>query len=491
MDVYRFFSGFTLLKTRKVGNMDRFLSKMTAIYIGLLFAGGVVILLGVNTVLQTYMINQKMDMLIKQASSLEKVYQKIYDPKVINDTRFKDEIVAYERYSGAKIAVVSRGGLVHSSDLQVPRFFEESEINAEQLMTVLKGNTLRKQINAYTVNGSSMVVIGYPIEIEADYPFAIFLFLPTPEIKRTAFSLALVIFVSLMLVGLCAMYLLYQSTKRINRDINRLTDAAKGMAAGDFKSRMAVDVMSELSGVADSFNHMARELERTETNKRLFISNISHDIRSPLTSIYGYAKAILDGTIPESKREHTMEIILEESERLTKLTIDMIDLSKLQSGYVPLEMKEFNINQLLIHELDKFENRILDKVLNIEIELAQESTMVRADMEGIRRVLYNLMDNAVKFVHEEGVISLHTMLFKGKIWVTIQNSSPDIPESDLEMIWKRFTKLDRSRGQERHSSGIGLAIVKEIIKCHGQSIEVTSEPGKGVTITFSLEALND
>jgi signal transduction histidine kinase len=231
---------------------------------------------------------------------------------------------------------------------------------------------------------------------------------------------------------------------------------------------------------------MAVNLQELESTKERFISNLSHDLRSPLTSITGYTRGLIDGTIPEENQEKYLKIVLEESTRLTKLTNDLLDLSKMQSGNISVNKTDFDINQMIIHELDKFEQRIEEKDIQISLKLMEERVLAHGDYEGIRRVVYNLMDNAVKFVDKAGIIEIKTENKEDKILVGIKNSGAYIPKEKLNTIWQRFSKMDDSRGIEKKSNGLGLSIIKEIIKAHDEKIDVYSSEEFGVVFIFSI-----
>jgi signal transduction histidine kinase len=235
---------------------------------------------------------------------------------------------------------------------------------------------------------------------------------------------------------------------------------------------------------------MAVELNKLEELRRTFISNLSHDIRSPLTSIKGFLQAILDGTIPREKQDKYLNIVLKETERLTKMTNDILDLSKMEGGQLELSKTEFSINNLLVNEIEKHETRLIEKNINVEFHLTEGNDLVYADIEQITRVVYNLIDNAIKFVEYGGKISLGTKIKKNKIFISIKNTGEVIDDENLRYIWHRFHKLDKSRGEDKGGSGLGLSIVKAIIKNHGEDIEAKSNKEEGTVFTFTLTNIN-
>ncbi|HOA82162.1 MAG TPA: HAMP domain-containing sensor histidine kinase, partial [Defluviitaleaceae bacterium] len=180
-----------------------------------------------------------------------------------------------------------------------------------------------------------------------------------------------------------------------------------------------------------------------------------------------------------------LEIVLDETRRLTKMTNDIMDLTKMESGQIELNKDKFEINSLIRRVLNQFEQRILEKNVKLQLILAQENTMVFADKEQIQRVFYNLIDNAVKFVKDEGNIIVETTLSGKKLFVSIKNDGEKIPEEDIQYIWDRFHKIDKSRGKDKTGMGLGLSIVRQIIKHHGETIKVENTEN-GVIFTFSI-----
>ena len=182
-----------------------------------------------------------------------------------------------------------------------------------------------------------------------------------------------------------------------------------------------------------------------------------------------------------------MNIVLSESERLKKLVNDILELSKLQSGQMTVNKTDFDINQMVLQELDRFEHRIIDKHLKLHINLSDTKVLAHADEDAMRRVVYNLIDNAIKFIDMDGELRVKSELKGNKYLIGIQNSGPVIPKDKLDSIWDRFNKLDDSRGREKDSSGLGLAIIREIIRAHDEKIEVYSDEEVGVMFVFSVE----
>jgi signal transduction histidine kinase len=231
---------------------------------------------------------------------------------------------------------------------------------------------------------------------------------------------------------------------------------------------------------------MAGEIARQEDDQKKFIANVSHDFRSPLTSIRGYLEAMLDGTIPAELHEKYLTIVINETDRLTKLTNGLLTLNNLNARGMMLEKTDFDLNQIIRNTAASFEGTCRAKKLAIELVLTDDSMLVNGDVTKIQQVLYNLLDNAIKFSHNDSIIKIETTEKKNKVFVSVKDSGIGIPKEDQKMIWDRFYKSDLSRGKDKKGTGLGLSIVKEIIKAHGENINVISTVGVGTEFIFSL-----
>ena len=247
-----------------------------------------------------------------------------------------------------------------------------------------------------------------------------------------------------------------------------------------------VESEDEIGYLAACLNYMASEIARTEDNQKKFVANISHDFRSPLTSIRGYLEAMLDGTIPPELYEKYLQIILNETERLTKLTNSLLTLNNLNTKGMLLDKTDFDINKVIRNTAASFEGTCRKKKIAIELILTSDVMYVNADMGKIQQVLYNLLDNAIKFSHHDSVIRIETSEKKHKLFVSVKDSGIGIPKDDLKMIWERFYKSDSSRGKDKKGTGLGLSIVREIITSHEEHINVISTEGVGTEFIFSL-----
>ncbi|MDY3249268.1 MAG: HAMP domain-containing sensor histidine kinase [Candidatus Choladocola sp.] len=292
------------------------------------------------------------------------------------------------------------------------------------------------------------------------------------------FLLILVLFLSLIPA---AMFMV-----KLYRPLNRIILAASQYTDGNSHPPIPYNANDELGRLTASINYLAESVSSSEEYQRKFISNISHDFRSPLTSIKGYVEAILDGTIPPEMQERYLNIVLSETERLNKLTEGLLLLNTLDDNGTYLEMTDFDIVSVIRSTMEAFEGTCRKKNLHILSAFSSDSVMVHADMGKIQQVLYNLIDNAIKFSYtgSEILITVHEQ--NNSVFVSVKDKGEGIAKENLSRIWDRFYKTDASRGRDKKGTGLGLSIVKEIIRAHNQNINVISTEGVGTEFIFTL-----
>lgn len=252
------------------------------------------------------------------------------------------------------------------------------------------------------------------------------------------------------------------SKRIIIKPLNVINNAAKKIANGEIGNRVNVSYDDEVGELAESFNIMATSLEEAELNRREFISNVSHELRSPMTSIKGFITAILDGVIPKDKEGYYLTIVNDEIGRLTRLINDLLDLSAMQAGKLEFNISELELNRIIETTVLKMNQKAADKNIKIEVTLESEKQYVYGDNDRLIQVVTNLVDNAVKYCDENGVVKVSTKTKGSKIIVSIFNTSKGIAEYDLTHIWDRFYKVDKARSNKT-STGLGLSIVRNII----------------------------
>lgn len=281
-------------------------------------------------------------------------------------------------------------------------------------------------------------------------------------------------------------FALYFITYRWTKPLKLMSEASKAMAKGDFSRRIPVLSNDEIGQLSQSFNSMTNSLVELENMRRSFIANVSHELKTPMTTISGFIDGIIDGTIDKEKEEHYLKIISQEVKRLSRLVQGMLSLSKLESGEVALKPSDFDFRELLLDVVLNQEQRITSKEINILGLEDIDKIELFADKDLIHQVVYNLTDNAVKFTNDGGTIEFFAQKTDKELTFTIRNSGIGIPEKELPLIFERFYKGDSSRSQNKDSTGLGLYLVKTIIKIHGGSAFVKSDINKFTEFSISL-----
>ncbi len=303
------------------------------------------------------------------------------------------------------------------------------------------------------------------------------------EMMRSIYSIS---FIPCLVIIIIAFTFLGIISRKIIRPIKMLTDVAEDYSKGNFDVETGIESDDEIGQLAKSMEYMASELSKLEEYRHEFISNISHDFRSPLTSIRGYVTAMQDGTIPPEKQDRYLGIVLDETNRLTKLTQGLLDLNRLEIYGPYLNLTEFDFIDIVRTTLNTFEIKCIDKNIAIYLNNHAEATVVNADKTKIQQVVYNLLDNAIKFTPEGKRIFIDIKEKGEKLEVVVKDEGIGMNEDTQKKIWTRFYKDDTSRGKDKAGTGLGLAITREIIKAHNESIEVYSKEGEGSKFVFTL-----
>ena len=281
--------------------------------------------------------------------------------------------------------------------------------------------------------------------------------------------------------------------RRESRPMRDMARAANAFAHGNLEARVKIeeDCSEEMEELALAFNNMASSLQKSEYQRQEFVANVSHELKTPMTTIAGYIDGILDGTIPPQRQSYYLQIVSDETKRLSRLVRSMLDISQLQKEEgIPEEKKmHFDLEECLGQVLITFEKKITDKGLDVDVEMPEHPVYTMANRDYITQVIYNLIDNAVKFCPEGKTLGLKIREGGSKAYVTVSNEGETIPPEELPLVFDRFHKLDKSRSKNRDGWGLGLYIVKTIVCSHGENISVSSKDGK-TEFTFTMPLVN-
>lgn len=338
---------------------------------------------------------------------------------------------------------------------------------------------------------SNMISIGVPIFVDKTLSGYLVMHTAMTELDSLQQEVLNIMYMPFLVMILIVGIVLAYMSSSVLRPLAKLNETAKEYAKGNFDKKTGVSRKDEIGELSDSLEYMASELSKLDDYRKNFIANISHDFRSPLTSIKGYLEAMLDGTIPVEKYDRYLNIVLKESQRLTKLTTGLLELNDFDTYGPILKKKKFDIVDVVRETRNTVEGVCEKKNIDFRIKCPAEDTMVYADKMKIGQVVYNLIDNAIKFSPEKSVITVSVYEKNDKIFVSVKDEGPGIEKDKQNKVWDRFYKTDSSRGKDKQGTGLGLAITKEIIKAHGEHINLISTKGAGSEFVFTLSKGND
>lgn len=434
------------------------------------------------------LVQQKANELYKQAQGLASYYKEnaeAAEPEQL--TAVLERFQAYSSADSTHIWLVNADGMIilDSAWQDVPEETVSSQFNAADFTKsyYIYGNYLPGEfsitneqcLTVYTSLTSQYKVSGY-----------IVITLPCSQIHAQGYYMQGIVYMTVMVVIALSLIVLVIFSFVVYTPLKRITRAADEYAAGNFQFRPNVGSHDEMGYLAATLGFMANEIEEAGEGQRKLVANISHDFRSPLTSIKGYLEAILDGTIPPEMQEKYLHIVLDETARLNNLSQSLLTLNTVNEKGTYLDCTEFDVNHMIRKVSASFEGICQKRSLRFELIFSDISLFVLADREKIQQVLYNLVDNAIKFSSDGGIICIETFARHDKAFISVKDNGIGIPKEDIGKIWNRFYKSDLSRGKDKKGTGLGLAIARDIIQSHHESIDVVSTPDVGTKFTFRL-----
>lgn len=397
---------------------------------------------------------------------------------------YNNYLVTISNILDSDITVINKTGEVFASTNHTKK------VSPDYISPVLSGETITTRGPFGHSFGERVYIIGVPLRYNEEIVGGVFFCTELSKMKDKVYNLLFILLLACILSLLIACILIFIHAKRTAKPLREINKAVLEIASGNFSKRLTPG-KDELGQIASSFNYMAASLERLENMRSEFISDVSHELRTPMTSISGFVSGILDGTIPPEKEKEYLKIVYDESNRLAKLTNDMLEMSKMNSSEYKLDISKFDINELIRLCIIQLEQRISDKHLDLDVTLPDAKLMVVADKDSIQRVITNILDNAIKFSFEDTTITISATRKATKAYVSIGNLGIGIEEKDLDNIFDRFYKTDKSRSKDKTGAGLGLSLAKNIMNLHKQDIWVesvnTGKNSKFTTFTFTLE----
>lgn len=463
--------------------------RLLATYLAVVICLLVLVSLLTTQVTRSYWIERKTEDLFESTETIRSLFEENYASNGIGDGLMRD-ISHIASYDNTNIWIVDAYDIIWynvagSSALTAyeQKLMDNKDEMLEEALNGEKNSIVLYDDSMYAV---PVISVSVPLEQGDRVVGAIFV-----HAKVTEFEQAIRIFFSQLWIAgfvttVIAAALIFITARQIERPLAQINQAARELARGNFDRRVSVQEENEVGQLADTFNMMAEELQKYENTRTSFVANVSHELRSPLTSIQGFIQGMLDDTIEEKDRKQYLEIVLSETKRLNVLIRDLLDLAKIESGQFPLHIRELDINELIRQCLIRFLTKIEEKDLEVSVDIPEQKDMVFADEDRMTQVLTNLIDNAVKFCEPGGRLKIWTYQAEERIHVNISNSGSVIPEEDLPYVFDRFFKVDKSHNRKAPGTGIGLSIVKNIVQQHGEKIWVSSKKSTGTVFTFTL-----
>lgn len=336
-------------------------------------------------------------------------------------------------------------------------------------------------------------VVSVPFTVDAEAAGIVMISSPTAATTIVQNKISNIFLTAALFVVVVSVLAVTAFARRESRPLRDMANAATAFGHGNLEARVKLEdsYSEEVEELALAFNNMASSLQKSEYQRQEFVANVSHELKTPMTTISGYVDGILDGTIPPEKQRHYLHIVSDETKRLSRLVRSMLDISQLQKEEgIPEEKKlHFDLEEALGQVLITFEKKITEKGLNVDVNMPEHPVYTMANQDYITQVIYNLLDNAVKFCPQGGTIGLNIREGGSKAYISVSNDGETIPPEELPLVFDRFHKLDKSRSQNRDGWGLGLYIVKTIVCSHGENISVSSKDGK-TTFTFTMPLVN-
>ena len=351
--------------------------------------------------------------------------------------------------------------------------------------TTQKGEYFEKGKLGGSIYKTSQYTLGIPVIVEGKQFGYLYISTSAQALNTFLIEMSKIFVLSAISVLLLAFIVTYFATAKMVRPLREMSQAAKNFGKGDFTARINIDTDDEIGQLASSFNNMAKSLSALESMRRSFIANVSHELKTPMTSIAGFVDGILDGTIPKEKQNEYLRIVSDEVKRLSRLVKSMLNLSRIEAGELKIQTTQFNVVETICQTVFSFERQINEKHLDI-LGLDQDKVMVEADPDLIHQVVYNLTENAVKFVNDGGYLEFSFTVEGSVTYIGIKNSGEGLSKEEIPRVFDRFYKTDKSRGIDKNGVGLGLYIVRSVINLHGGDIIVRSVQGEYTEFVFSI-----
>ncbi|MBR0327194.1 MAG: HAMP domain-containing histidine kinase [Clostridia bacterium] len=460
-------------------------SRLAAIFMLIIVISFTMIAFIITSLVGDYAVTQKTQTVTDAALSVKKVLELAYSGESEYNTDLISAMLSAPINNESVHAFLTdvSGHLIASNDITI----QANHIPADIMLQAVSEKGFSGASDLGGSLPSNSIVSAMPILSDSGEVGAV-VFVRTDSRSETAMlsSLLRTIVLSTMWVLIAMLLAIYFVSERTIGPLKSMSRAAKQFASGKLDVRVHVSGNDEIAELAVAFNSMAESIANMEKMRSGFLGNVSHDLRTPMTTISGFVDGILDGTIPKDKQEYYLRIISSEVKRLSRLVKALLDISRIQAGERKFKPEYFDICEMARQILISFEQMIDNKHLEVEFDIDKDSMVAYADVDAIHQVFYNICDNAVKFSREGGLLRVSVKSIEKKIHVFVYNEGSGIPEEDIPYVFERFYKTDKSRSLDRTGVGLGLFIARSVIEAHGEKIEVRSVQNEYCEFEFTL-----
>ncbi|MCP3033342.1 cell wall metabolism sensor histidine kinase WalK [Halobacillus sp. A1] len=431
---------------------------------------------------QTFYVDNQRDLLLLQGRNLEKVYEEHGEGESL-----QSRLDWSSENSDAEV-IFTQNPMELSASLPYDDSLRESLISFEERQKLLRGETVT-MVRKHPMFDQDILAVAIPLLDGEVLEGAIFLYKPLEDVYGPFEGIRYILAGSMVLLLFLVIWMGRKIANQLVMPLKKMEMVSEKMAGGDFSKRIYPSSSDEVGSLAESFNRLAKYLEEEESNRREFLQNVSHELRTPLSYMRGYTEAIMDGLIQdEEEKEKYIRITHQETARLSRLVNDLLDLAQLEGDSYPMNLEPIPFAQLIYDVVERFKLRIEQKRISIILQLDEEA-IIEGDADRLEQVVSNLLDNAIRYTHEADQILINIKQINGKTVLTISDTGRGIPKEDLENIMDRFYRVQKSRTREEGGSGLGLAVVKQIIQKHNAEINIQSEAGKGTSVMIEFDTM--
>ena len=443
-----------------------------------------------RTLLRDYLTQTAFSQLTNDAQVISRLTAAHYADNSLTDMEFFINLEIAAAVSEADTVICDKDGkILLCSDAPLGCQHQGMVIGQDYLQRILRNGTTRDTGEIQRLYSGSRHVVATTVENEGSVLGIVIVSSPVSVYQAVLQKMTDFYIMLSVLAVLAAVLAVSVFVHRQSQPLRQMAKTARAFGHGELDARVPIrkGYSQEVDELALAFNSMAASLQQSENQRREFVANVSHELKTPMTTIGGYVDGILDGTIPPEKSRHYMQIVSDETKRLSRLVRSMLDISQLQSeAGIPAEKRtRFDLSETIGQVLLTFEQKITAKNLNVEVDMPPHPVYTNANRDYITQVVYNLLDNAVKFCPENATVGIRLREARGKVYVSVYNDGKTIPAEELPLVFDRFHKLDKSRSENRDGWGLGLYIVKTIVCSHGENISVTSRDGR-TEFTFTM-----